>query len=312
MAKTTLFAYDHASGRWRKNGKWSKPPRKSQLRTDSRGNAIDANGRRIPLAAMAGPAPKPVKAKAKPKAKPTAKPKAKAKAKQAKPKAKPKKLPSKPKTKKPAKKPKAVTRPRRRKPKPKEKRGTPVKRVSKLRQKAFEALPVITPGKKRFSTRLPVRGEVLHVPAGEVITQRALISSRFDNARDPEHAGDVLFANIARMAKKTSLEPDDIVIYQYGIELVNTSASGRFDDTEKLVRQMSKEYPEFSYKFNEDSVHISLGKDDEPSSRGKAMRALEAHREKLVDIWAYFSDLWDGDIGWFTWADNDEIEGGSG
>lgn len=289
MAKSTLYVYDHATGRWRKAGKWSKPPRQAQLRSDRSGNPIDANGKRVPLSAIAGYSPKQ--------------------------KVKPAKVHKRPRPKKAAKKPKPKlprTKPKKRKPKPKAKRGTPVRQVSDLRKQAFAALPIKEPGKRKVSTRLPTRGAVQHIGVGEPITKRALISSRFDNARDPAMAGEVLFNNVARMSRKTGLEPDDLVLYQYGLEFVNTSASGRIEETAALVNMLSKKFPEFSYKYSEDSIHVNLGKEDVPVSRSGARHDLMSRQDAIVDIWAYISDMWDGDIGWFTWADNDDIEGGSG
>lgn len=316
MSKSTDFVYDRKTGRWRKNGKWASAPDISQLRTDKLGRPLDSTGKRIPAAALQSKAAKkptkkkPTKKKAAPKKKKAApKPKKRLPApKPAKP--KPKRLP-KPELKRlPAPKPaKPAKKPRKRAPKPPPR--IPIKRLSKERKEEIAQLPVAEPSSALSLVRVKPkkRRKPRRVVTSDNLTERAFISSSFENAKEPDTAGDVLYNVIRVMAGKTHLEPDDIILYQYGVHYVNTTKSGRLEETAQLVNFLTKKYPEFSFAYDEDAVFVAMGDPNTPILREEATAALKWVKDKLVDIWHYLTDLWDGDIGWFAWADNDEIEG---
>ena len=286
MAKKTNYVYDRETGRWRKNGKWAKAPKRSQLRADSLGRPIDAAGKRVPLGSIpviakkAPPKKKVAKRKQQPKAREPKQTKPAKKKKASKPAQKGRRKPAR---KGAQKKPKAP-----RKPEPKPRRGTKVIR----------------------SPRAP-RAEVSHVPDGQPITSHELLSSTFVNARAPDKVAQVLSNLLVKKSEKVGLGPDDIHMYKFGVHFISTYGRTDVDEMEKLVSFFSREYPDFEFKYDSDALTVLLGSKDKPILRDGAVSALAERKKDFVEIYQYLDDLWDSDIGWFVIAENDEVAGGS-
>lgn len=282
--KITLYTLDRKSGRWRKNGKFASPPKKSELSKDKAGNIVDATGKRVASAILAT-LPKPTK---KPAKKPTKKP-----AKKSKP---AKKLP-----KAPPKRPKPRAKP---KSKPKPRPKAPPTRVFR-------------PRKRR---KLPLNVEF--VPHGAPITKKPLLSSSFQNARSPEKAYEVLERFIRRKSYNKEVKFDDVVLFSAGVNFVNEGPNpGRLGSMAKFATEIGELYPDLRVKFSADSMQILVGDGETPmlvgphrrdSTRVTASVLLERAGPVLEDIWGILQDLWDTEnVGWVVMAENEELEGGS-
>lgn len=284
------YTYDPKTGRWRKNGKFASPPKLSQLAKDSIGRPRDAHGRMVPAKAIAKPSPKKRK-----KAAPKPAPKSQKK----------RPLP------KPA--PKRKTKPKRkptpkRKPAKKDKRGKVARAHETLRKPKRGPRPVKPPALPK-----PVRKpapRVRYVADGERITPRPLLSSRY-NLAEPSQIGDILYNTIQNKAAYSQVGPDDVLLYQFGIQFINNRGAGSLEETTRLVEKLAREYPQFSFRYSDDSVHVFLGDPEKPILRADARTIINRKRDELIDIFYYLNDLWDGDVAWFLVAENDELEGGS-
>jgi hypothetical protein len=209
----------------------------------------------------------------------------------------------------PAPKPrKPKVKPRKPKVKPRKPKVKPRKPKAKPRKRAPKPAPQLLPPKKR---RRRAPANIFYVPDGAELSNKQLISSDFDNSRSPRFIAGTLFNWIGKKARKANYTPDDITIYQYGIQIINTSQSGDVGSMAPLMAKMAREYPMFTFKWDENSVRVLLGQSDEPTSRRAAYRILEALNNEIQDIWGYLNDMWDGDIGWFAIAENDELQGRS-
>ena len=147
---------------------------------------------------------------------------------------------------------------------------------------------------------------MVYLPDGAQLSSRQILSSTFDNARDPKNAGQVLSRVIQKRFRNTQWRADEIDFYQYGVEFVNTQPSDNPEETLAVVQKLADEFPEFTFKFSADSVHALLGSKSEGTSRENASVDLIEKAPILQEIWSYLYDLWDGDIGWFAFAENDE------
>ena len=296
MAKRTEYVYDHAAGRWRKGGRWAKAPSRRQLRTDKRGRYIDAAGKRVPKTAIAEGAAPTVKPSKKTKSSKTkAKPKAGSR---------PAKLQG-PKKGKSPKKP-AKKLPDKRKPKPKSSRPTRKPRKRTRKQRIYGPIQApLPPGLPSVQT---VRKRVRYVPEGGLISPRLLFSTQFANRAPPTYAGDTLYNAIGRTSTKSPITADDVLLYQFGVQFVHTAGFMSDSKTEKFVKELAREYPEFRFSYNGNHVYALLGDVQVPISREDARNKLREYSAQLESMWNALYDHWDGDIGWFAIADNDEID----
>lgn len=271
--KKNNFTLDRETGRWRNNGRYCKPPKKSQLRKDTNGRPLDSTGKQVRADSLAGRQP----------------PKTPRKREPSPPIPKGKRAP--PKRRKPA--------PKRRKPAP-----APPKRPM---------VPVPSRPIRRLRERpkRPRRGAVELVADGGALTEKALLSSTFENQAPPTHVGELLYDLIGRKANKAGKDSDDIPLYRYGVTFTNTAESGNETQTGRLVNKLATEYPALSFQYNANNLTVTMGDSVEPSSRYDAMVNLASNADDLTDIWAYLSDLWDDDLGWFVIAENDDFAGGS-
>ncbi len=279
MAKSTQYSYDRKTGRWRKAGKYCKAPTGSQLRKDSKGRLLDAAGKLVPKAALVAPR------------EPAQKPKAKPKAKRAKP------------------KPKAPVKAAKKKAAKKRKADKPKRRVAGLGP--VPALPA-RPGRPQVIGRKPKRVRPRLVAQGDAISEHGVISSRYENVKHPEHMAEVLENTIMRSARHANIGADDVVLYGYGIEMVCTTIPNSLEKTTNFVNKLSREYPDFAFTFNQESVHVTLGSKDEPTTVERAANDLREKKRDILEIYSYLADFWEEDIGWFMYAENDDLVGYSG
>ena len=317
MAKATAYTWDGA--RWRKNGKFASPPTRGQLRRDTAGRLRDAHGRMVPASALPAPPPKPTafawdstaqrwrkggKFSARPKSA-----KQLGKDKRGRPiDARGKRVPAgaigAPKAPQ-APKQRPVTQGYERPKAPPRKPKRPARKPRDTSTPETYA-PVLLPRAK--PPRTP-SGEAYYVPVGSPLTSHELLSSSYENAKDPRYAGKALFNYIRKKAERSVYAPDDITLYQYGVQFVNTSQSGDLYAMQKLIDKLAFEYPMFTILWYENAVTVFMGDTNTPVSRRGAARALENAHTELQDIWGYLADEWDGDIGWFVVAENDELSG---
>lgn len=313
MAKKTLFTYDKVSGRWRKAGKWSSPPRVAQLRADARGRPIDARGKLVPLAAIhVGPRSKPV-----PRA-----PKAPVKSREY---------------------VLDVKAGRWRKggkfaPSPSigqlrqdkagrfidgagrrvksELIGAPGKPV-KRRKRPVKALEPAKPAKAPRARKRPEPPPTPaapaplpfaeFVPVGASITNKLLLSSRYSNRQPPTDAGNTLYYFMNKLLGP--VEADDITLYKYGVQFISPGGKpGAITELQKIASNIAREIPGATVKYGEGSMHVMFGGAKTPVDRNEARADMQSKGDKLARYWAILADLWDGDIGWFAIAENDEVE----
>jgi hypothetical protein len=268
--KKNSFTLDRKSGRWRNNGRFSPAPKKSQLPKDSKGRPLDALGKRVPIAAIApAKASKPAKRPSKPR-EPTPKPRTRKPAPAAKPAPKPSRKP--------------------RKPAPKPGLGKP---------------PNI-PRPPKHGGR---RARVEYVDEGQPLTSRLIASSTFENKAPPTHAGTILERVVGKLSKRAGRDPDRVAIYRHGVSFTNTLSNGNDYQTGQLVEKMATEYPHLSFQYNGNNVNVSVGNERDSTDRDEAANNLDGVSTELEDIHAYLYDLWDGDLGWFTYFENDDLEG---
>jgi hypothetical protein len=265
------YTLDRESGRWRNNGRYCKPPKKTQLRQDVKGRPIDGMGRRVPVAAIA-----PTKAPAKPR-KPA-------------PKASPKTAP------------KASPRA----PKPPRKRPAPARVPAPAR-------PPRKPRPPKVRQHRIKKGRIEFIPDGGSLTDRKVLSSTFENVEPPTKAGEILFKVIGKINRKKQRpeSANEMPLYRYGVTFTNTAELGDEWHTEQLVIKLATEYPNFSFQFNANNVNVWLGDTNTPIGRHTAQTDLADNESALADMHAYLYDLWDGELGWFVIAENDEESGGS-
>lgn len=322
MAAKTDFVFDRASKRWRKAGKWARAPKRSQLRSNARGEPIDATGKRVPLGSYVPDRVKKV-AKKKKAVKKAAKKKAVSRARPKK--VAPKKAP-------PKKKAPSRARPKKAAPKKKPAKKKAVKRATPKRKRLIPAEPeptvyvaaedeyqIVTPPEEPRGTRIRAFTWPTEAPGGVefvsdigALSSHPFMSSSFVNRRPPDLLDEVFHNLVSRKShKQTHLDPDDIVIYRHGLELVNTGGRGTIEDLARVVSRLHHEHPEFTFKYGDGSVHVFIGEENEPLLRSDVVASLASHRRALVSIYYELEALWDGDIGWFVFAENDELEGGS-
>jgi len=271
-AKAPALTYDRDSGRWRKGGQWAGRPSRAQLRKDSKGRALDGSGKLVPTAALApSGARRTVKEGERLAAIRGAR--------------EPKPTPP-----RPARPPKPKPK---RKPKPKPKRK-PTPR---------------TPEPKPIKVGKLKRPRVQYLALGSRVADKPIVSSNH-NTTHPDHIGDIAFNVLLQAAEKAGKDVDNIVLYQVGIEYLNTSQSGDLEGTMSAVNKLSRAYPEFSFKFAENRVHVLAGSPEVPLLVSEAAALLDRRKEAFNDIYERLAALWDDDIGWFFVAETDDLAEG--
>lgn len=286
MATKAVYTYDSKTKRWRKNGKFSSKPRKSALRKNKAGKAIDSRGR-VVESLYSKPKPKP----------------------KAKPKTKPKRAPKK-------------TRPKRRaksKPRSLVSLGLPEEFVNlTLPLTNPPDPPAIRPRRIRKPKRQWPKN-LVYVPEGMPITEKALISSTFNNVSGPDLAHETLIRLVTRKAFKADVPLDDLMLYQYGVQFINTEGDGDLTQVSMLAAELAATYPELTFKFGDNSLHVLAGDTNVPVSLepgpGATQQTAAYVMGQLVnvyrDVWSMLRNLWDNDLGWFVVAENESLTGGS-
>lgn len=279
--KAPALTYDRASGRWRKGGKWASRPTRAQLRKDAKGRYVDGAGKLVPASALSARG-----------AKRTVKESERLEAirRGREPKATPPR-------------PERVKRKRKRKRKPKVRRDYDDWAEYELDEE-LQAHLLAEPAKP---TKKKPRVEYL--ATGAAVLDRPLVSSNY-NTTSPEHIGEIAFNVINHAAEKAGKDGDNVVLYHVGIEFINTTKSGNLEDTMKLVNKMAREYPDLSFKFAENRVHVLAGSAEFPLLRDQAAAVLDRKKPAFTDIFDRLSDLWDDDVGWFFVGETDDLAEG--
>ena len=156
--------------------------------------------------------------------------------------------------------------------------------------------------------RKRVLPQVRRRPARETIVEKELVSSSFENRRDPALADEILANTIAAHAAKGPFAAKDVPIYTWGIKLVGDTPL-----TPGMVSSLANMLPAGAILEHSDTkagteVYVRFNDAREPLLLGQIKKQYTdaVTNSAIVDIYHELSSYWDEMLDWYVWAEVEE------
>lgn len=169
----------------------------------------------------------------------------------------------------------------------------------------------VVPRERPKPKPLSLGRRVVYAEDGEPISKHNLISSVFENKRDPGEIVGIAEEWLSRKARRAGLDADELVLFQHGIQFVHTAGAADLHGMAELIERLVREFPQYRFTYSADIVHVFMGHENRPATVEQVKRAYQRAKNDLQTMWYAFDEYWDGEIGWFVEMECDELEGGS-
>lgn len=131
------------------------------------------------------------------------------------------------------------------------------------------------------------------------------------NKKDPEAALPEVFEKaFIGAVRKGFLEPDDILIYSYGLLLRPKSGIFTEDIKEKILEQLSEIKGASVHHVLEEgtfALRINMGSPVSGILAGTVAEEMNKKKSILSDVYNTFNEYYDNDVDWFAFWDSEEV-----